>query len=64
MMEKGPKPNNYKLNGLSFKEISAILHEDGEQYTDEEVIEIAEFLDKLADIAIDSLERKENSISN
>lgn len=58
-MEKGSKPNNYNLNGMSFKEISSILHEDGEQYTDEEVIEIAEFLDMMADIAIDSLEKKE-----
>ena len=62
-MEK-TKSKDYSISGLSFKEISAILHEDGEQYTDEEVIEIAEFLDKLADIAIDSLERKENGASN
>jgi len=45
---------------MSLNECKKILHTDGLFYTDEEIIELRDFLYNMADLAMDNIEKEEN----
>ena len=45
---------------MSLNECKKILHTDGLFYTDEEIIELRDFLYDMADLAMDNIEKEEN----
>ena len=47
-------------NRLSLTECKKTLNTDGLFYTDEEIIELRDFLYHMADIVIDDIEKEEN----
>ena len=49
---------------LTLNECKEILNEEENNYTDEQIILIRDWLYHMADIAIDSLEQKENKQIN
>jgi len=47
-------------NKMSLNECKKILNTDGLFYTDEEIIELRDFLYDMADLAMDNIEKEEN----
>ena len=45
---------------MSLNECKKILNTDGLFYTDEEIIELRDFLYDMADLAMDNIEKEEN----